>query len=228
MTRCAAISYSADEMAWLEANRMMIISDFHQAFCAEFGRSDVTPSHLHGLRKRKGWKVGRTVGRFVGRHLRYSAAEIAWLRDNCTLPVQEYHRAFAAEFHRHDVSAANLHGLRKREGWKTGRTGHFEKGNVSHNKGKPCPPGKGGRHPNAQATQFKKGLTPHNFRGPGRRVDRRRRLHLDCHRRAKSLERSLDLARPQAPAALGTGQRPGARRACAQVPRRQQAEHRAF
>ena len=28
---------------------------------------------------------------------------------------------------------------------------------MSHNKGKPCPPGKGGRHPNARRTQFKPG-----------------------------------------------------------------------
>lgn len=165
--RCPPVIYSADEIAWLEANRMMVISDYHHAFVAEFGRNDVSAAHLHGLRKRKGWKVGRAPDRYKGRRTKYSDVEIAWLRQNCTLPVQEYHRAFTAEFDRHDVSAANLHGLRKREGWRTGRTGRFEKGNVSHNKGKQCPPGKGGRHPNAQATQFKKGLLPHNYRGPG-------------------------------------------------------------
>ena len=37
----------------------------------------------------------------------------------------------------------NLHALRKRKGWKTGRTGRFEPGQVSHNKGRKgvCPPG---------------------------------------------------------------------------------------
>src|SRR5690606_35095265 len=48
------------------------------------------------------------------------------------------------------------------KGWKTGRTGQFEKGQEPPNKGKRCPEGKGGRHPNARRTQFKKGQLPHN------------------------------------------------------------------
>jgi hypothetical protein len=47
-------------------------------------------------------------------------------------------------------------------GWKTGRTGQFEKGQAPANKGKRCPEGVGGRHPNARRTQFKKGGEPHN------------------------------------------------------------------
>lgn len=56
-----------------------------------------------------------------------------------------------------DVTAPQLHALRKREGWRTGRTGQFSAGQVSHNKGKRCPDGVGGRHPNARRTQFKAG-----------------------------------------------------------------------
>lgn len=92
-----------------------------------------------------------------GRAIRYSAEEMAWLETNRLLPISEYHAGFAAEFGRSDVSAVNLHSLRKRKGWKTGRTGCFEKGQAPVNKGKPCAPGTGGRHPNARATQFKKG-----------------------------------------------------------------------
>jgi hypothetical protein len=55
------------------------------------------------------------------------------------------------------VSAANLHALRKRKGWKTGRTGCFPKGNVPFNKGKPHP-----TRGRAGETQFKKGNLPHN------------------------------------------------------------------
>lgn len=161
------IIYSDAEMAWLEANRMMVISDYHAAFVSRFGRLDVSAANLHGLRKRKGWKVGREKGRVVGRHRRYSTAEIEWLRDNCTLPITEYHRAFVVAFARPDVSAQNLHGLRRRMGWKTGRTGRFEKGQPSPNKGKRCPEGVGGRHPNARRTQFKKGQEPHNTRHLG-------------------------------------------------------------
>ncbi|WP_414461777.1 HNH endonuclease signature motif containing protein [Hyphomicrobium sp. DY-1] len=86
--------------------------------------------------------------------------------------IGDYHRAFCAKFGREDISAGHLHALRKRKGWKTGRTGCFEKGIVPHNKGKRCPLGQGGRHPNAQRTQFRKGNLPHNTRGAGHeRID---------------------------------------------------------
>lgn len=91
-----------------------------------------------------------------GRYIPYSAKELAWLKANCTLVASEYARAFNAKFKR-DVDPKNLHAVRKRNGWSTGRTGRFEKGIVPHNKDKPCPPGKGGRHPNARRTQFKPG-----------------------------------------------------------------------
>jgi hypothetical protein len=96
-----------------------------------------------------------------GRSIPYSADEMAWLEANRLMVINDYARAFNAKFGR-DVAAVNLHALRKRKGWKTGRTGAFEKGAVPHNKGKRCAPGKGGRHPNAKATQFRKGSLPHN------------------------------------------------------------------
>lgn len=97
-----------------------------------------------------------------GHRIIYSCAEMKWLEANRLMVISEYHEAFVAKFGRPDVSLVNLHSLRKRKGWKTGRTGYFEKGIVPHNKGKPCPPGVGGRHPNAKRTQFKSGNLPHN------------------------------------------------------------------
>lgn len=96
-----------------------------------------------------------------GHNIPYSAEELAWLSDNRTLVIGEYHAGFLAKFGR-DIAPKNLHALRKRKGWKTGRTGTFAKGTKPHNKGKPCPPGTGGRHPNARKTQFKRGNEPHN------------------------------------------------------------------
>jgi hypothetical protein len=93
----------------------------------------------------------------IGRRIIYSGAEMAWLEANKAMVISDYRDAFVAEFRRDDVSLINLHSLRKRKGWKTGRTGHFAKGQSPMNKGKKCAPGTGGRHPNAQATQFKKG-----------------------------------------------------------------------
>jgi len=93
-----------------------------------------------------------------GRWISYAAEEMAWLEANRQLPIADYHIAFSARFGRQDVSAANLHALRKRKGWKTGRTGQFAKGQEPANKGKTCPEGVGGRHPNARKTQFVKGV----------------------------------------------------------------------
>lgn len=92
-----------------------------------------------------------------GKWIAYSADEMAWLEANRAMVISDYHAAFVEAFGRGDVSAVNLHSLRKRKGWSTGRTGCFAKGAAPHNKGKKCEPGKGGRHPNAQRTQFKKG-----------------------------------------------------------------------
>lgn len=92
-----------------------------------------------------------------GKLIPYSAAEMAWLEANRAMVISDYHRAFIAEFGREDVTAGHLHALRKRKGWKTGRTGHFAKGQEPMNKGKKCAPGTGGLHPNARRTQFKKG-----------------------------------------------------------------------
>jgi hypothetical protein len=91
-----------------------------------------------------------------GHRIPYSAQEMAWLEANRTLPISEYAEGFNHAFSR-DVAAANLHALRKRKGWKTGRTGRFEKGQEPINKGVRCAPGAGGRHPNAIKTQFQPG-----------------------------------------------------------------------
>lgn len=107
-----------------------------------------------------------------GSKIHYSAEEMEWLEANRLLPITEYHAGFCQHFQRFDVAAANLHALRKRKGWKTGRTGQFVKGGIPVNKGVPCAPGTGGRHPNAQRSQFRKGQLPHNAIGAGHeRID---------------------------------------------------------
>jgi hypothetical protein len=107
-----------------------------------------------------------------GHAIRYSRAELKWLERNHKLPIAKYAENFRAKFGRDDVKARHLHALRRRKGWKTGRTGRFEKGQEPANKGKRCAEGKGGRHPNSRKTQFKKGALPPTYRGPGyERVD---------------------------------------------------------
>lgn len=104
-----------------------------------------------------------------GKWIAYSAAELEWLEANCLLVVSDYARQFNERFGR-EVTPGALHALRRRKGWKTGRTGCFERGNKPHNKGRPFPVAT--THPNCRKTQFKKGRLPHNTQYLGHeRVD---------------------------------------------------------
>ena len=85
--------------------------------------------------------------------IHYSKKELAWVKENCTLEKNKLHLAFIEQFNRHDVSAANLIGLRKRNGWKTGRTGCFVKGHA---------PRGGGAKKGGNTGSFKAGAMPHN------------------------------------------------------------------
>ncbi len=107
-----------------------------------------------------------------GRQIRYTADELAFIQSVSKWARDKALQAFSQKFGRDDVSLQNFNALCKRKGWMTGRTGCFAKGSVPHNKGVPCPEGKGGRHPNARKTQFRKGNEPHNTRHLGfERID---------------------------------------------------------
>ena len=97
-----------------------------------------------------------------GTKINYSQDELLFVQSHCTLPMLELHKSFCETFIRDDVSAVNLNALRKRNGWKTGRTGCFEKGNVPFNKGV-----KGINYEGMQATQFGKGHKPANHKPVG-------------------------------------------------------------
>lgn len=96
------------------------------------------------------------------RAIPYSADEMRWLEEARTMVISDYHAAFVAEFGRDDVTAAHLHALRKRKGWKTGRTGRFEKGHEPWTKGRKLPFNAG-----SAKTQFTKGEKSHNYKGAG-------------------------------------------------------------
>jgi len=76
-----------------------------------------------------------------GRSIPYSAEELTWIKRRRAWTRAALHRGFCATFGREDVSLSNLHALCKRKGWKTGRTGNFEKGQDPWNKGSYCPKG---------------------------------------------------------------------------------------
>jgi len=87
-----------------------------------------------------------------GVKIHYTADEMEWLEKNHKLVISEYARQFNERFGR-DIEPTALHALRKRNGWKTGRTGQFQPGNVPH-------PNAGAKGPNK--TSFKKGSVPAN------------------------------------------------------------------
>lgn len=92
-----------------------------------------------------------------GRCVPYSEAELAFLEGGRSMSRRALHAAFVEAFGRSDVSLDNIKALCSRKRWSTGRDGRFEKGGVPANKGKSCPAGRGGRHPNAVRTHFKPG-----------------------------------------------------------------------
>jgi len=53
------IVYSADELAWIEANCSLPRREAHATFCEKFGRTDITPDNFKALCTRKGWNTGR-------------------------------------------------------------------------------------------------------------------------------------------------------------------------
>jgi len=55
-----AISYSSDELKWIEENRTLPRREAHRQFCDLFGRSEVSLDQYKALCKRKGWLTGRT------------------------------------------------------------------------------------------------------------------------------------------------------------------------
>lgn len=97
-----------------------------------------------------------------GRGIPYSPKELAWIKRRCAMPRREAHALFCRTFGRSDISLDNFKSLCTRQGWRTGRTGHFAKGGRPHNLGKQMP-----YNANSARTQFKKGGLPHNAKSLG-------------------------------------------------------------
>ncbi|MFN3319967.1 MAG: HNH endonuclease [Allorhizobium sp.] len=102
-----------------------------------------------------------------GSRITYSVEELDYIRSKRELPRKEAYALFREQFERADVSLSNFTALCKRKGWLTGRDGRLKPGNVPLNKGKRCPDGVGGRHPNSRKTQFRRGRLPHNTKYAG-------------------------------------------------------------
>lgn len=87
-----------------------------------------------------------------GTWISYTPKELAWIEAHCTMTRRDLHAGFCKKFRRVDVSLDNIKSLCTRRGWKTGRDGRIQPGNVPANKGKKMP-----YNANSARTQFKKG-----------------------------------------------------------------------
>lgn len=99
-----------------------------------------------------------------GRPIDWLPQELAWIEARKNLPRRELWELFCAYWQRGDVQFGAFKNLCKRQGWMTGRTGCFAKGQEPPNKGKAMPPDVKAR---CIGTAFKPGNLPHNYRGPG-------------------------------------------------------------
>lgn len=95
-----------------------------------------------------------------GKPVRLSECEQVFLEVRKEMPRRELHAEFQRVFDRPEVTLGVIKALYCRRGWKTGRTGRFEKGQEPPNKGRKFP----GR---TSATSFRKGNVPHTYKGPG-------------------------------------------------------------
>jgi hypothetical protein len=97
-----------------------------------------------------------------GRPFRYSADELAWIEENKNWPRKLLHKFFVMFFERPEVTEDALKQLCLRKGWKSGRDGRLQKGNIPPNKGR-----KGYVAPGSEKGWFPTGHLPANYRGPG-------------------------------------------------------------
>lgn len=144
--------YSKAELAFISRRRKLPRRELHAAFVAKFRRTDVSFEHIKQFCTRNGWSVGSRKGRRSGILLRYSKAEISFVRRRQKMARRALHAEFVARFKRADVSFDCFKQLCQRQGLRTGRTGCFPKGMVPANKGKKMPYNAG-----SARTQFKKG-----------------------------------------------------------------------
>jgi HNH endonuclease len=159
----AAITYTADQLAWVNACCDLPRKEMHALFVQVFARQDVQVQHIVGLCKRKGWHAGpESRRRNAGKSLIFTQDQVAWLYANASLPRNQVEAAFCSAFPGTTIRRSQIVAWRKNHKVTTGRTGRFEKGNVSANKGR-----KGFVAPGCEKGWFSKGATPHTARPIG-------------------------------------------------------------
>lgn len=156
------LTYSSEELAFVQARADMARPALHAAFVAQFGRHDVTMDHLTGLCKRKRWATrvrwsaaedAVLVARFADTNTEHLAQELG-------RPVSStYQRAYKLGLSKSAAYLASDQAGRLRG--DVGVTTRFQKGMTPANKG--VKRGKGWGPGRMRETQFGKGGTPHTW-----------------------------------------------------------------
>jgi hypothetical protein len=155
------IKWTRAQLAFIKRRRKKPRVELHAEFVKKFRRRDVSLAALSSLCKRSGWLTGPRAGRGKGRSTAYTSAELSFIARRKKMQRRKLYAAFVQAFGR-SVSFGAFMALCKRKGWRTGRTGCFEKGSVPANKGKKRP-----YNANSARTQFKKGQSPRNTKYAG-------------------------------------------------------------
>lgn len=101
-----------------------------------------------------------------GQAIKYTLEQLDFVKSNCTLERKELTQLFNEKFET-QLTVQGLSSLCKRNKWRTGRTGCFEKGSVPPNKGTKGLTG-------ANRTSFKKGQSVWNTKPIGyERIDKK-------------------------------------------------------
>lgn len=77
-----AISYTDDELAWIEAHAHLPRREMRARFVARFDRPGISQSNLASLCKRKGWLTGRN-GRFQAGQPSWNKGKKGWHAPGC-------------------------------------------------------------------------------------------------------------------------------------------------
>jgi hypothetical protein len=158
MTRKTKFTYSAEQLDFLrEGYASMPVRDLAPAFNAAFGL-DKTVGQIRSALKNHGITCGRPPGQAnKGQNRLLTPEQHAFVVDQYPhLSRVELTEALNARF-RLKLQLRQVIAYCKNHGIRSGRTGHFSKGQTSWNKGK-----KGYMGPNA--TSFADGHVPHNKR----------------------------------------------------------------
>lgn len=119
---------------------------------------EVTEKQMKSYKNHHGLKSGTRKGKQRGYTVRYPQEMLEYVRTNAAGVSNQEMTERCNQLFGVNMTVDKMKSFKSNHGISSGMTGWFEKGHVSHNKGKKMP-----LHPNAARHTFKKGNIPHNF-----------------------------------------------------------------